>query len=181
MPLPTFPDTVAARTGFRQAMRQLAGGVSVITAASGQSRTGMTVSSVISVAMDPPELLVSVNQQASSWSVIQATRRFGVNVLASHQGQVARRFSGQGGLQGEQRYEGAVWQRTPEGVWLLQGALAALVCELVQVQLYRGHALLIARVTGLNAGPPDAGPLLYWQGNYGLLAAPAGRESSLAV
>jgi flavin reductase (DIM6/NTAB) family NADH-FMN oxidoreductase RutF len=150
-------------------MRQLAGGVSVVTAASGHVRTGMTVTSVVSVTADPPELLVSVNKLASSWPFIEATRRFGVNVLASHQGEVARRFSGQGGLKGEQRYEGARWQCTPEGVWLLDSALAAMACELVQVHHHGSHALLIGRVDGLRASPPEAGPLLYWQGDYGSL------------
>src|SRR5690606_16630797 len=118
-------NVTASPAGFRKAMRQLAGGVSIITASSEGARTGMTVTSVIAVAMDPPELLVSVNQQASSWPSIQATGRFGVNVLASHQSSVAQRFSGQGGTKGEARYEGAQWHCTPDGVWLLDDALAS--------------------------------------------------------
>jgi len=169
--LQALPAASVDPGGFRQAMRQLAGGVCVITAAHGGARTGMTVTSVLSVAMDPPELLVSVNQSASSWPVMQAGRRFGVNVLAGHQGEVAQRFSGQGGLQGEQRYEGALWQRTADGVWLLDGALAALACELVDVHHHRGHALVIGRITGLRIQPPAHGPLLYWQGGYGGLAS----------
>lgn len=169
-------NLTASPVGFKKAMRQLAGGVSVITACSEGARTGMTATSVISVAMEPPELLVSVNEHSSSWPVIQATRRFGVNVLASHQGAVAQRFSGQGGTKGEQRYEGAQWHCTPDGVWLLIGALASFACEVVQIYTHRGHALLIGRVTALNARPPDSGPLLYWQGDYGLLSESDERE-----
>ena len=157
-------------------MRQLAGGVSVITASSEGLRTGMTATSVISVAMEPPELLVSINERSSSWPVIQATRRFGVNVLASHQGAVARRFSGQAGTKGEQRYEDAQWHCTPDGVWLLIGAIASFACEVVQIYTHRGHALLIGRVTALNARPPDSGPLLYWQGEYSQLSELDSRE-----
>lgn len=166
----------AEPASFRQAMRQLAGGVSVITAASKGSRTGMTVTSVISVAMEPPELLVSVNERSSSWPVIQATRRFGVSVLASHQSEVARRFSGQCGEQGEQRFEGAQWHCTPDGVWLMIGALAAFSCEVVQVYTHRGHALVVGRVNALSALAPDGGPLSYWQGDYGRFSKLVGRE-----
>ncbi len=158
----------AEPVGFRQAMRQLAGGVSVITAANKDARTGMTATSVISVSMEPPELLMSVNERSSSWPVIQATRRFGVSVLPSHQSAVARRFSGQGGTKGEQRFEGAQWHCTPDGVWLMIGALAAFACEVVQVYSHRGHALVIGQVTALSVPPHDTGPLIYWRGDYGL-------------
>lgn len=147
-------------------MRQLAGGVCVITAASEGIRTGMTVTSVISVALDPPELLASIKQTSSSWPLIQATSRFGVNVLASHQEAVARRFSGHDGVQGEQRYAGAHWRCTPDGVWLLDDALAAFACQVVSFQSHSGYALVISRVNGLCTQATDSGPLLYWQGDY---------------
>lgn len=147
-------------------MRRLAGGVSVITAANKGIRTGMTVTSVISVALDPPELLVSIKQTSSSWPLIQATSRFGVNVLASQHEAVARRFSGQDGLEGEQRYAGSQWRCTPDGVWLLDDALATFACQVVSFQSHSGYALVIGRVNGLCAQPADAGPLLYWQGDY---------------
>ena len=52
---------------FRDAMRQLAGGVSIITVGRGKDITGMTVTSVSSLSVEPPTLIVSVNRQASSW------------------------------------------------------------------------------------------------------------------
>jgi len=153
-------------------MRQLGGGVCVITAADQRVRTGMTVTSVISVALDPPELLVSINRSASCWPLIQATGRFGVNVLASHQAAVAKRFAGQDGAQGEQRYAGAEWRCTANGVWLLKDALAAIACEVVACHNQSGCALVVGRASGLRTPSPAAGPLLYWQGDYRQLAVP---------
>ncbi|MFA7278567.1 MAG: flavin reductase family protein [Sterolibacterium sp.] len=167
-PAPASPDN------FRLAMRQLGGGICVITAADQGVRTGMTVTSVISVALDPPELLVSINQTASSWPLIQASHCFGVNVLASHQEAVARRFAGQDGAQGEQRYAGATWCCTPDGVWLLDDALAAIACEVVACHSHSGYALVVGRASGLLVQSPDAGPLLYWQGDYRQLSFPVG-------
>ena len=162
----SFDTTPASPAGFRQAMRQLAGGVSVITAAHEGVRTGMTVTSVISVALDPPELLVSLSENSSSWSLIQSSRHFGVNVLASHQEAVARSFSGHNGLQGEQRYAGSQWHCTQDGVWLLDHALASFACQVVNFNYHSGHILVIGRVISLIAAPTEDAPLIYWQGDY---------------
>ena len=48
---------------FRAAMRQLTGGVSVITVGRGKDITGMTVTSVSSLSVDPPSLIVSGRAQ----------------------------------------------------------------------------------------------------------------------
>ena len=70
-------NDVTLNQDFRTAMRQLAGGVSVITAAHGDERTGLTATSVVSISMDPAELLISVNQNSSSWPVIEKSGKFG--------------------------------------------------------------------------------------------------------
>ncbi len=170
-------------TVFRQAMRQLAGAVCVITVsgdAFAQQRTGLTATSVVSLSVDPAELLVSINQASSTWPMVRTVRRFGVNVLSAGQADVAQRFSGAGGLSGAQRFADAPWQRTDDGVWLLAGALAGFACTLERSWLHRSHALVVGRVmtiTGAAQAPaPVPGhqtppkPLLYWQGDYARLA-----------
>ena len=49
--------------GFRDAIRQLPGGVSDITVGRGDERSGLTVTSVSSLSLDPPMLIVCVIQQ----------------------------------------------------------------------------------------------------------------------
>src|SRR6187200_172388 len=85
---------------FRSAMRRLTGGVSVITAGRGKDISGMTVTSVSSLSVDPPALIVSVNRNASSWPLVQRYGFFGVNILTSDQIDVAERFAGKDGLKG---------------------------------------------------------------------------------
>jgi flavin reductase (DIM6/NTAB) family NADH-FMN oxidoreductase RutF len=91
-------------SAFRGGMRQLAGGVSVITVGAGSDRSGMTVTSVSSLSVDPPTLIVSVNRQSSTWPLLLRYRTFGVNVLSARQQDVALRFAGQGGVAGAARY-----------------------------------------------------------------------------
>jgi flavin reductase (DIM6/NTAB) family NADH-FMN oxidoreductase RutF len=104
-------------------MRVLAGGVSVITVGRGKDITGMTVTSVSSLSVDPPTLIVSVNRESSSWPLLQRYGAFGVNILSADQLDVAERFSGKGGLKGADRFVGAQWVTRATGVPLLAGAL----------------------------------------------------------
>ena len=62
---------------FRNAMRQLTGGVSVITAGKGRDISGMTVTSVSSLSVDPPSLIVSLNRESSSWPLVKRYGFFG--------------------------------------------------------------------------------------------------------
>jgi flavin reductase (DIM6/NTAB) family NADH-FMN oxidoreductase RutF len=81
---------------FRGAMRHLTGGVSVITAGRDDDIAGMTVTSVSSLSVDPPTLIVSINRGASSWPLLKRHGFFGVNILTADQLDVAERFSGKG-------------------------------------------------------------------------------------
>ena len=89
-------DRKVSSDGFRSAMRQLTGGVSVITAGRGRDISGMTVTSVSSLSVDPPALIVSVNRSASSLPLLKRYGCFGVNILTSGQIDIAERFTGNG-------------------------------------------------------------------------------------
>ena len=150
---------------FRGAMRHLTGGVSVITAGGGKEITGMTVTSVSSLSVDPPTLIVSVNREASSWPALKRHGFFGINILAADQLDIAERFSGKGGLKGAERFAGAQWVTRRSGVPLLAGALAAIDCAVEETIERHSHAIVIGRVLDIQASG-QAAALAYWQGRY---------------
>jgi flavin reductase (DIM6/NTAB) family NADH-FMN oxidoreductase RutF len=150
---------------FRGAMRHLAGGVSVITAGRAKEMTGMTVTSVSSLSVDPPTLIVSINRESSSWSLVKRHGFFGVNILNADQLDVADRFTGKGGLKGADRFAGAEWITLASGVPLLVGALAAVDCEVEHIVERHSHAIVIGRVLDLKLSSRSAA-LAYWQGQY---------------
>src|ERR1700712_2477964 len=125
---------------FRGAMRQLTGGVSVITAGRGKEISGMTVTSVSSLSVDPPTLIVSVNRQSSSWPLLKRYGFFGINILNADQLDVAERFTGQHGVNGAERFAGGEGTTRASGVPLLGGALAAADCEVEDVVERHSHA-----------------------------------------
>ena len=150
---------------FRGAMRQLTGGVSIITAGRGRDISGMTVTSVSSLSVDPPALIVSVNRSASSWPLLQRYGFFGVNILTSDQVDIAERFAGKDGLKGAERFSGTEWMTRASGVPLLAGALAAFDCEVEEIVERHSHAIVIGRVLDLQLSTRTAA-LAYWQGQY---------------
>jgi flavin reductase (DIM6/NTAB) family NADH-FMN oxidoreductase RutF len=152
-------------TGFRAAMRQLTGGVSIITAGRGRDISGMTVTSVSSLSVDPPVLIVSVNKASSSWPLLKRHGFFGVNILTADQIDVAERFAGKGGLKGADRFAGAEWTIRASGVPLLVGALATIDCEVEEAIERYSHAIIIGRVLDVDVATRMAA-LSYWQGQY---------------
>jgi flavin reductase (DIM6/NTAB) family NADH-FMN oxidoreductase RutF len=158
-------DTEVTSGDFRNAMRQLTGGVSVITAGRGRDISGMTVTSVSSLSVDPQALIVSINREASSWPLVRRYGFFGVNILTSDQIDIAERFTGRGGLKGADRFAGAHWMTRVSGVPLLVGALAAIDCEVEDIVERHSHAIVIGRVLDVAVSARTAA-LAYWQGRY---------------
>ena len=159
---------------FKDSMRHLAGAVSVITVGRGDDRTGFTATSVSSLSIDPPSILVSLNRSSSSWPVLQRHGSFAVNVLAHDQHHIADRFAGRGGVKGAERYHGANWQELVTGTSALSDALTVLDCELDEAIDRHSHSILIGRVRAITVRG-EARPLVYWHGGYHHITEPVER------
>jgi flavin reductase (DIM6/NTAB) family NADH-FMN oxidoreductase RutF len=159
------PDHDVSSVDFRQAMRHLVGGVSIITVGQGRNITGMTVTSVDSLSVDPPSLIVSINRSASSWPLLNRNGCFGVSILTADQIEIAERFAGRGGVTGADRFAGAEWITRVSGVPLLADALAAIDCEVEHIVERHSHAIVIGRPIDMQLSQRTA-VLAYWQGQY---------------
>jgi flavin reductase (DIM6/NTAB) family NADH-FMN oxidoreductase RutF len=157
------PAALAA--DFRQAMRQLASGVCLITHGEGERRTGLTATSVSSLSTEPPTLIVCVNQSSSLYAQLSTGDAFGVSVLGSQQSEFADRFASRTGLKGAERFREGRWSETPRGVPVLADALATLECEAEEILTRHTHAIVIGRVTATAPRPAD-GALIHWRGAY---------------
>lgn len=165
VPRDLMTEIPVSSADFRGAMRHLTGGVSVITAGRGRDITGMTVTSVTSLSVDPPTLIVSINRDASSFPLIRRHGAFGVNILAADQLDVAERFAGKGGLKGADRFAGSQWVMAVSGVPLLVGALSAVDCEVEEIVERHSHGIVIGRVRDIKNSLRTAA-LAYWHGQY---------------
>jgi 3-hydroxy-9,10-secoandrosta-1,3,5(10)-triene-9,17-dione monooxygenase reductase component len=161
-PMPAEPEELAT---FKEAMRHFVGGVSVITAGSGEARTGLTVTSAISLSLDPPTMLVCVNRNASAWSVIQRERHYCVSILDGRHQHVADRFAGRGGVKGSARYDGARWRQFATGAWGLEDALAVIDCAVEEIIERHSHGIIIGAVQRVHVGGGEQA-LIYGHGRY---------------
>lgn len=164
-------DLTVETAAFKDSMRHLAGAVSVITVGRGNDRSGFTATSVSSLAVDPPSIIVSLNRESSSWAVLQRHGSFCVNVLAHDQRHIADNFAGRGGIKGVERYRDADWHELATGTLALTNALTVLDCELDDAIERHSHSILIGRVRAVTLRK-EAEPLLYWHGAYRHITAP---------
>lgn len=155
---PATPDLL------RSAFRRHAAGVAVITA-QGERPVGFTATSLTSVSAEPPMISFGVGTSSSSWPVLAEAEHIGVHVLGEHQRDLAATFA----RSGADRFGAPTrWHPGPEGVPLLDGVLAWLVCRVVARVPAGDHRLVVAEVV---AGDPDGAgrPLLYHEGRFNAL------------
>ncbi|MDO9712669.1 flavin reductase family protein [Paracraurococcus lichenis] len=156
---------------FRQAMRQLAGGVCAISIGQGEERGGLVATSVTSLSVEPPTLLVCINRQGASWPLIRRYRSFAVNLLADRHLGLAQRFAGQGGVHGADRYLGAEWRTGVTGAPILADAMVAVDCEVEELIERHTHGIVIGRVRAVSTVREEQA-LVYLRGAYAALPAP---------
>jgi flavin reductase (DIM6/NTAB) family NADH-FMN oxidoreductase RutF len=163
---------LVATDEFRSVMTRLARPVSVVTCAFDGQPYGATVSAFGSQSMDPPLMLVSLNQRSRLFHVISQARRFRINILAAGQQEVAARFASK--LRPD-RFIGRGW-KYDDGLPLLIDAQAWITCVLAQVTDGGDHAILLGYPT--HAAGQSKPPLVHCAGTYGTYA-PGGRERVL--
>jgi flavin reductase (DIM6/NTAB) family NADH-FMN oxidoreductase RutF len=150
---------------FRQLLGRFATGVTVITAEDGSGHpAGMTANTLVSVSLVPPLISVSIDHAADMHGTMQHASRFTVNILASDQEAISRRFA----EQGTRRFEGIGFLRSDLGGIILEGVLAHIECERVAEYPTGDHSIYIGRVLGGGTGEGE--PLLYYRGGYAGLA-----------
>lgn len=156
--------------GFRRAMRAVASTVFVVAARHGDVRMGLTVTSVTSLSLEPPSVLVCINRASRTHAVLTSAARFGVSVLDHRHAAIADAFAGRHGAHERSALFEAgpgTWGEGPHAAPLLREAAAAFVCETRERIEFATHTILIGEVLaveeGLNDGAP---PLLYSRGGY---------------
>ena len=153
---------------MRLAMRRMAATVTVIAICYNGRRYGTTVSSVTSVSLDPPSLLMCINQRAESHDVLPLGQLFSVNILHSKQDDISKCFSSSQ-IKGEERFTSLrpeQWSKTIDNVPILQDANAVIICKVDKIIAYGSHSILISKVIDVHLSDQLRPTLLYFQSGY---------------
>lgn len=162
---------------FKDAMSQLAAAVTVVTTGTAEHPHGTTVSAFMSLSLEPPMVLVSLDQRSSLLAQLAVGSPIGINVLSTEQGELARRFA----TRGVDRFSDVRWCMA-DGAPKLDGNhtwVAGTVARLIEAG---DHVLVLVDVCCADVNSNQ--PLLYWQrefGTHGSLAAERGQAHEVDV
>jgi flavin reductase (DIM6/NTAB) family NADH-FMN oxidoreductase RutF len=138
----------------------------VITTEHEQRTHGMTANAFVSVSLEPPLVLVSIDNRAFMHRILPVTGRYGVSVLAEDQESLSNHFAGRT-LAGMQiRFIRRC------GVPLLEGAVAYFVARLTDIHPAGDHTLYVGQVEHFESRESrEDKPLLFYAGRYQQLGA----------
>ena len=144
---------------YKDALGRFASGVTVVTVEHAGEVVGITVSAFLSVSLDPPLVLVSIDKRARAHAALAAAPGFAVSLLAAGQEGVSNYFAGW-----KQPGQVVDLARTDRGAAVVPDALAWLECTLHQAVEAGDHTLYLGLVEAITVR--DADPLLYFRGKY---------------
>ena len=144
---------------FRDALGRFATGVTVVSMDTDGGPRGITVSSFLSLSLEPPLVGVSIDATAGAHGSLEHAERYGVSILSSGQRELSDRFAGR------PMDLSIPWERLG-GVPVLAEALVQLDCRIVDRHVTGDHTLFVGRLD--TARTRDGEPLLYHQGRYGI-------------
>lgn len=143
---------------FRQTLGRFASGVTVVTMLEDGETHGITVSAFLSVSLEPPLVLISIDKKAHSHHRLVKSERYGVSILSEGQQSLSNHFA----------------NRDPDVVPeferldnfpVLKNALAQLVCKAVQKVDAGDHTLFVGQIEDL-VWQEHGKPLVYFHGGY---------------
>jgi flavin reductase (DIM6/NTAB) family NADH-FMN oxidoreductase RutF len=147
---------------FRRVLGHFATGVTVVTSrGSDGADRGLTASSVASVSLRPPLILVCVDHEADTHDAIVESQTFAVSVLPDEAETLSRRFADH---PAETKFDGVAYHREATGAPVLDTALAWADCRLRHSYEGGDHTIFVGEVVAGDAGA--GAPLLYFRGGY---------------
>lgn len=151
---------------FRRAMRRLAAGTSAVTVRRGDDIVGLTATSVTSLSLEPPSLLVSIRKQSPVLQAMAAARAFTVHLLGEDQSHEANVFAGRLGSAPRASLVG--WSHHDDGTPRLERAIVHVDCTVAKLIPVFSHMLVVGTATAVEFDN-DRRPLVYFDGAfYGL-------------
>jgi 3-hydroxy-9,10-secoandrosta-1,3,5(10)-triene-9,17-dione monooxygenase reductase component len=153
---------VSSGEQLRAVMRRYPVGVAVATVEVDGVRLGVTVSSLVPLALEPPLVGISIGRQAAFHELLREAGGFAVSLLAGDQIELAQHFAR--GVPPIVMWHGVAVRENERGP-LLDGAVGWLECGLGGELEAGDHTFFLGRVEQVEPGA-DKPPLLRLGGDY---------------
>jgi flavin reductase (DIM6/NTAB) family NADH-FMN oxidoreductase RutF len=145
---------------MKQVNRQFISGVTVVTAMDGEKPRGLAVNAFSSVSLDPPTVLVAVQQTSSTHDCLYRATHLAINILSADQLDVVKVFA----TKSEDKFAGLDWEPGPFGSPLIARSGAQMEVEIRERLQASTHTLFVCRV--LHATVSDRHPMVYSAGKF---------------
>lgn len=132
-------------------------GITVVTSVDAEGRPhGLTCNSLVSVALDPPTLLVCLDNRTGTLAAVRECGAFAVNLLAERGRAAAEVFASRR----PDRFAAVQWERSASGLpRLVDDAFAVAECKVTDMHTVGDHVVVFGLVQDIDGEP--ASPLLY--------------------
>jgi flavin reductase (DIM6/NTAB) family NADH-FMN oxidoreductase RutF len=157
---------------FRQTVGQFVTGVTVIAMDVDGSIRALTANSFTSLSLNPPLVLFCLGKGTKAGQLIQEVTEFSVNILSLDQQALSSYFAG---AWKEETPPPFSFTRSAGGP-RLDGAVAALGCQVDAVHEGGDHWIVVGQVVSIHRSDLPRAPLVFFGGRYGALA---GQEMSV--
>jgi flavin reductase (NADH) len=147
---------------FREALSHWASGVTIVASRQGHRVVATTVSSFLSLSLEPPLVLLALGANATILPFLQPGERFGISVLAAAQRRLATVYA--------DSFPVGPSPFPADGVPLIQDALAGLDCTVSEARTGGDHTIIIAAVQDLHVAGGEQ-PLIRYRRRYHALQA----------
>ena len=150
---------------FIAGMRRLAYPVCIVSACANKKKLAITVSSVTSVSIEPPTLLVCINNSSSMAKAVHKGFAVNVNFLNSKQSSLSDICADKNKT--DLRFSSNQWLHDSSGTPYLDQCEMVAFCEVDNVVIQSTHRVVFMTVAKVNTSQqkyPD--PLIYQDGSY---------------
>lgn len=142
-------------------MGHFATGVTVITTRDKDGLpNGLTANAFLSLSLNPPLVLISVDKSAQCYACFECANGFTVNFLSDQQEEISRRFA----TKGIDKFAGLQWREGSNGAAILDGVLGYVECKIKQCHDGGDHTIVVGEI--VNADAAGERPLLFFKGKY---------------
>lgn len=163
---------------FRSLMGRQAISVAIITSRLKSEPVGMTATSVLSVSLAPPLLLISVTRDSRTAQGVLQSGRFAVHLLSAEQEELANQFA----TPGRDHFAHISWHPEGEGETpVLEDVLGLALCRVQGTFPVADHYLVLGLVEGCRLLHDDRPPLVRFARSYHTVGRPecVAREAAL--
>ena len=145
----------------RRIMGNFATGVTIITTRHEEKLQGMTANAVASLSLNPPLVLVSVDNKAHMNNCLKGSECFAINILTMEQKELSIRFA----KHGPKDFSDIEYRTEATGSPIFDLALAYVDCQVTNILPGGDHDIFIGEIVA--GGMQEGNPLVFYNGEYG--------------